>query len=199
MDKLKILAIGTKESLKKARGLQEDCRRFRYQFESITLKEHKHISHSQFETVDNIVRYFNKSWQEEKICVIHPESRILQPVPQDWIDSNLPVLFQKSDHIDKAYNFNNELPHIYVGELFICSNKDLWWMKWWRDAMESMKHADVYPSSETMLAFALHFNSVKILKKTIKCNKEFKGEHEAVISNLKNNVAVFKIYSDVIS
>tara|TARA_R100001377_G_scaffold10605_2_gene5338 strand:+ start:47 stop:235 length:189 start_codon:yes stop_codon:yes gene_type:complete len=62
-------------------------------------------------------------------------------------------------------------------------------MKWWRDAMESMKHADVYPSSETMLAFALHFNSVKILKKTIKCNKEFKGEHEVV----------FKVYSDVIS
>ena len=107
MDKLKILAIGTKESLKKARGLQEDCRRFRYQFESITLKEHKHISHSQFETVDNIVRYFNKSWQEEKICVIHPESRILQPVPQDWIDSNLPVLFKQRSLVDEVVERRN--------------------------------------------------------------------------------------------
>lgn len=188
MDKLRILAIGTKESLEKAQGLQEDCRRFLYQFESITLKEHEHGSHSQFDTVNSVVKYFNR-WKEEKICVLHPESRILQPVPQDWIDSNLPVLFQKSDHIDKAYNFNNELPSTYFCQPLICSNTDVWWMKWWRDAMESMKHADVYPSSETMLAFALHFNSVKILKKTIKCNKEFKGEHEVV----------FKVYSDVIS
>ena len=188
MDKLRILAIGTKESLKKARGLQEDCRGFLYQFESITLKEHKHISHSQFDTVNSVVKYFD-SWKDEKICVLHPESRILQPVPQDWIDSNLPVLFQKSDHIDKAYNFNNELPSTYFCQPLICSNTDVWWMKWWRDAMESMKHADVYPSSEVILAFALHFNSVKILKKTIKCNKEFKGAHEVV----------FKVYSDVIS
>jgi len=198
MDKLRILAIGTKESLEKSQGLKDDCHKFLYPFESITLKQHKHISHSQFETVDNIVRYFNR-WQEGKICVIHPESRIMRPVPQEWIDDNLPVLFQKSDHIDKAYDFNNELPSTYVWQPLICSNTDFWWMKWWKDAMESMKHADVYPSSETMLAFALHFNSVKILKKTIKCNKEFKGEHEAVSSNLKNNVAVFKVYSDVIS
>ena len=188
MDKLKILAIGTNESLKNARGLKEDCRRFGYKFESITLKEYKQISHSQFDTVNSVVKYFD-SWKDEKICVLHPESRILQPVPQDWIDSNLPVLFQKSDHIDKAYNFNNELPSTYFCQPLICSNTDVWWMKWWRDAMESMKHADVYPSSEMMLAFALHFNSVKILKKTIKCNKEFKGEHEVV----------FKVYSDVIS
>mgnify|MGYP001189342332 CR=1 FL=1 len=164
MKKLKVLIIGTKEDLLKANDLKDDCHRLQYKVQTIELGKQKNISHQQFAKVNAIVEYMNYDWHTETLCLIDPGCRILEAVPQEWIDSGKPVVFKNHDNIG-TYKFEG-LPKLYTDKIFIFSNLDLWWITWWRDSLRSMKQDDLYPPSESMFAFALHFNSVDKLIET---------------------------------
>ena len=127
--------------------------------QTIELAPQQNISNKQFAKVNAIVKYMNNDWHTETICAIDPECRILEAVPQEWIDGDKPIVFENSDYSNKIYKFE-ALPKPYTDKTFIFSNLDLWWITWWRDALKSMKQGDLFPSSESMFAFALHFNSV---------------------------------------
>ena len=159
MKKLKVLLIGTQEELQKADGLRDDCHRLKYKVETIELTENSNISQQGFARVNALVEYMNHDWHTETICAMDIGCRIEQAVPQEWIDSNVPVVFKKSDSINKTYKFEG-LPKLYTDKTFIFTNGDLWWITWWRDALKSMKQENSYPPSESVFAFSLHFNFV---------------------------------------
>ena len=191
MSKLTVITFGTKNFIDKySKPLAEDCKRFGYALHVGVIPSQKHISHINCTILKHIIEYIKTT--DNRICILDPECRIVKPIPQEWIDADKPVLFQKSHYVGQTYEYDKELPSTYIGQPLLCSKEDLYWLDWWYQAVVSMKQQDVYPPNETMLVMSLKFNNVKYITKTICYNREYTGSYECVKGSWNDSSIVFK-------
>ena len=185
MRKVKVVAFGTANFIKKySIGLKQDCEQLKYDCELNTIPDFNSISEINFYIQQQIIDRVSKA-QDERLCFVDPECRILKRFPKEWIDSDVPWCTYKIQHEDYAvrnYEFGPELPCRIAMQPFFCGKEDLTWMQWWLKA--STDASDIenknYVPNELLLELALTFNNIKFKHGIINYNREYKGPHIVV-------------------
>jgi len=182
MSKVKVVAFGTANFIKKySIGLKQDCKQFNYDCELNTIPDFNSISEINFYIQQQLVNRVSIA-QDERLCFMDPECRILKPFPQDWVNSDVPWCAYKIQHGDQEvlnYVYGYTLPTRIMMQPFFCGKEDLEWMQWWLKASTDVSNVKdkVYVPNELFLELALTFNNIKFKHGIITYNREYKGPH----------------------
>tara|TARA_A100000172_G_scaffold79138_1_gene65606 strand:+ start:6675 stop:7619 length:945 start_codon:yes stop_codon:yes gene_type:complete len=184
---LKIICCGTKDFIDYySDDLAEDCNRFGYEFEKIvTISEHTYsaINHQIQKDMVDYMTWNNHD--NERVCFLDPECRIVKPIPKNWIESKEPHVFYKVDHGQQQtsrYVYGATLPTNIIMQPIFVSRHDLIWMQWWLDASISLSDLQnrQYVPQELLIQQSLNFNKIKYSSGVVTYNRGYTGKHEVV-------------------
>lgn len=183
MSKLKIFAAGTKYFMDTySGGLKQDCERYGYDIETDVVPDGS-FSELNYHIQQRMVEVVRHSSQ--RICFMDPECRIVQPIPDEWIDCDHPVVFYKIDddaQTEVKYQYGQTLTCPIIMQPFFVGPQDHAWLEWWRDcSLAASDHENKqFVPHELFLEIAMKFNNIKMNKKFITYNRNFKGKHQVV-------------------
>jgi len=195
MTNLKIVAYGTKNFVETySQGLKDDCKKFNYEYDIITIPDFKSISEINFYIQSQMIDYVSKT-EAKRICFMDPECRILKRFPKEWTEPGVPWCAYKIQHGDQEvlnYEYGYTLPNRILMQPFFCGKEDLEWMQWWLKVSTDVSNIKdkVYVPNELFLELALTFNNIKFKHGIITYNREYKGPHIIVKGLWKTNDTV---------
>lgn len=195
MRRLKIFAFGTKYFMDTySHGLRDDCDRLGYDMETSVVKD------GSFSTLNHEIQNLMLSAVKEnndRICFMDPECRIVKPIPQEWIDSSHPVVFYKindGEQTESRYHYGQTLVCPIIMQPIFLGPEDLPWLNWWMEC--SLAGSDIegeqYVPHELFLEIALRFNKIKIEKNFITYNRDYTGKHLVVKGSWKTDDTIIQ-------
>ena len=204
MRQLKILALGTADYLRThGLPLQQDCERLGYDFEKITIDDQKDISNINHRILEEMVDYISKK-QFQRLCFMDPECRIIAPVPDEWIESKIPVVFFKARNKDgttdpkftyRSKHGNGErLPCRIIGQPMFISKQDVDWFKMTLDLSKAASDIgnNQYTRNEMFIETALEYNNIDYMKEYIIYNRHANLKHSVVKGTWETSDTVIK-------
>lgn len=192
MKDLKVITLGTSDYLEKfSSGLRKDCDQFGYQFNPITIRSEKNISSINHTILQEMVRHIQEQ-DFERLCFMDPECRIVKPIPNEWIESERPVVFFKarteSGEPDPKFVYMNKngngerLPCRIIGQPMFISKKDVGWFGMTLDLARSASDLEKqeYTRNEMFIETALEYNNIDYHREKIVYNRRARVPHRVV-------------------
>jgi len=188
---LRILTLGTADYLEKFSGLADDCLKFKYEYEAITIPSQQNISEINHRILEHMIEYMETN-DFDRLCFMDPECRIIRPIPQQWIDSERPVVFfkvrQEDGLPDAKFTYRNaqgngeRLPCRIIGQPMFLSKGDLPWFRMTLDLARAASDAPnkEFTRNEMFIETALEYNRVDYQAEHIIYNRRCAIKHRAV-------------------
>lgn len=192
MVKPQILAFGTQDFLNKySQGLIDDCKKFNYDCVIVEVPKEEAIGRINQHVFDGIIEHL-ETQEYDRICLMDPECRIIKPFPNEWLDSELPVIFRKvrtdEGKPDPKFTYwangsvGNQLPCRIICQPMILSKADIKWIKLAHDL--SVAASDIpngeYVRNELFLETALVYHKIKTIDEYCVYNRQANIPHRAV-------------------
>ena len=204
MRQLKILALGTADYLRThGLPLQQDCERLGYDFEKITIDDQKDISNINHRILEEMVDYISKK-EFQRLCFMDPECRIIAPVPNEWIESERPVVFfkvrNKDGTTDPKFTYRSKhgngerLPCRIIGQPMFVSKQDVDWFKMTLDLSKAASDIgnNQYTRNEMFIETALEYNNIDYKKEYIIYSRHADLKHSVVKGTWETSDTVIK-------
>jgi hypothetical protein len=192
MNRLKILTLGTQEYLDSfVDPLRADCDKYGYDFQAITIRHSTDISEINHTILEQMVKHIEQE-DFQRLCFMDPECRIVKAIPDEWINSQRPVVFFKArteegaldpKFVYKNKNGNGErLPCRIIGQPMFISKSDV---PWFSMTLALSKAASdlpnkVYTRNEMFIETALEYCQVDYHAEKIVYARHAKTKHTAV-------------------
>ena len=192
MAKLKIIAFGTADFLAKySDGLKNDCAKFGYDCVITTIPKEEAIGRINQHVFDGIIEHL-ETQEYDRICLMDPECRILKPIPDEWLNTEHPVIFRKVRTAEGTPEpkftywtsgaIGNQLPCRIICQPMILSKADIKWIKLAHDL--SVAASDIpngeYVRNELFLETALVYHKIKTIDEYCVYNRQANIPHKAV-------------------
>ena len=192
MAKLKIIAFGTADFLEKySDGLKNDCAKFGYDCVITTIPKEEAIGRINQHVFDGIIEHL-ETQEYDRICLMDPECRILKPIPDEWLNTEHPVIFRKVRTAEGTPEpkftywtsgaIGNQLPCRIICQPMILSKADIKWIKLAHDL--SVAASDIpngeYVRNELFLETALVYHKIKTIDEYCVYNRQANIPHKAV-------------------
>ena len=192
MAKLKIIAFGTADFLAKySNGLKNDCAKFGYDCVITTIPKEEAIGRINQHVFDGIIEHL-ETQEYDRICLMDPECRILKPIPDEWLNTEHPVIFRKVRTAEGTPEpkftywtsgaIGNQLPCRIICQPMILSKADIKWIKLAHDL--SVAASDIpngeYVRNELFLETALVYHKIKTIDEYCVYNRQANIPHKAV-------------------
>jgi len=192
MAKLKIIAFGTADFLAKySDGLKNDCAKFGYDCVITTIPKEEAIGRINQHVFDGIIEHL-ETQEYDRICLMDPECRILKPIPDEWLNTEHPVIFRKVRTAEGTPEpkftywtpgaIGNQLPCRIICQPMILSKADIKWIKLAHDL--SVAASDIpngeYVRNELFLETALEYHKIKTIDEYCVYNRQANIPHKAV-------------------
>ena len=192
MAKLKIIAFGTADFLAKySDGLKNDCAKFGYDCVITTIPKEEAIGRINQHVFDGIIEHL-ETQEYDRICLMDPECRILKPIPDEWLNTEQPVIFRKVRTAEGTPEpkftywtsgaIGNQLPCRIICQPMILSKADIKWIKLAHDL--SVAASDIpngeYVRNELFLETALVYHKIKTIDEYCVYNRQANIPHKAV-------------------
>ena len=204
MRQLKILTLGTADYLRThGLPLQQDCERLGYDFEKITIDDQKDISNINHRILEKMVDYISKK-EYQRLCFMDPECRIIAPVPNEWIESERPVVFfkvrNKDGTTDPKFTYRSKhgngerLPCRIIGQPMFISKQDVDWFKMTLDLSKAASDIgnNQYTRNEMFIETALEYNNIDYKKEYIIYSRHADLKHSVVKGTWETSDTVIK-------
>ena len=192
MAKLTILAFGTADFLAKySKGLEQDCAKFGYDCLIHTIPDEKNIGQINHHVFNGIVNYL-ETQEYDRVCLMDPECRIVKPFPDEWLDTDLPVVFRKvktqAGTPEPKFSYwangstGNQLPCRIIFQPMILSKKDVTWIRLAHDlsvAASDLPNGE-HVRNEMFLEIAIEHTKTKTINENCVYNRKANTTHTAV-------------------
>ena len=183
MKRLKIVAFGTKNYVEKySNNLKNDCEKLKYSYKFYTIPDYNNISEINFRIREKIVNIIKETDPNDRILFLDPECRIHKQIPNEWIDSDKPVVFYKVEPYQNEisqYRYGQWLPCAVIMQPFFASSSDANWLDWWLKISNAMSRPETndYTPNELFFELAMDYHKIDRIKQTIIYNREWSGKH----------------------
>lgn len=192
MVKLRVLAFGTADFLTKySNGLRQDCEKFNYDCVITEVPKEAVIGRINQHVFDGIIEHL-ETQEYDRILLMDPECRILKPIPNEWLNTDHPVIFRKvrteDGTPDAKFTYwagssaGNQLPCRIICQPMILSKADVKWIKLAHDL--SVAASDIpngeYVRNEMFLETAIDYTKTKTIDEYCVYNRKAKIPHKAV-------------------
>ena len=140
---------------------------------------------------DGIIEHL-ETQEYDRICLMDPECRILKPIPDEWLNTEHPVIFRKVRTAEGTPEpkftywtsgaIGNQLPCRIICQPMILSKADIKWIKLAHDL--SVAASDIpngeYVRNELFLETALVYHKIKTIDEYCVYNRQANIPHKAV-------------------
>ena len=192
MAKLKIIAFGTADFLARySDDLKNDCAKFGYDCVISTIPNEQAIGRINQHVFDGIIEHL-ETQEYDRVCLMDPECRIVKPFPDEWLNTECPVIFRKVRTAEGTPEpkftywtngaIGNQLPCRIICQPMILSKADVKWIKLAHDL--SVAASDIpngeYVRNELFLETALVYHKTKTIDEYCVYNRQANIPHRAV-------------------